>query len=67
MSNKILLSFSAFVFSFAPLFASGDFLIATNSMPKVAIVVAEDAPVAVKYAAGELAKYLNKMTKSSFR
>ena len=66
MSNKILLSFSAFVFSFAPLFASGDFLIATNSMPKAAIVVAEDAPVAVKYAAGELAKYLNKMTKSSF-
>ena len=66
MSNKILLSFSAFVFSFAPLFASGNFLIATNSMPKAAIVVAEDAPVAVKYAAGELAKYLNKMTKSSF-
>ena len=47
MSNKVMLALSSLLLAAQPLFASGDFIIATNSMPKAAIVVAEDAPVAL--------------------
>lgn len=66
VTKKMMMILSSLMLTAQALLASGEFIIATNSMPKAAIVVADDAPVAVKYAASELAKYLNKMTRSSF-
>lgn len=61
------------LFSAVALLAAGtcaasadEFVFSHCSRAKAAIVVAPDAPVAVKYAAGELADYLNKMTRAHF-
>jgi hypothetical protein len=42
------------------------FVFATNGLAKAAVVVAPDAPEAVRYAADELADYLNRMTGAHF-
>ena len=42
------------------------FVFATNGLAKAAVVIAPDAPAAVRYAAGELADYLNCMTGAHF-
>ena len=42
------------------------FVFATNGLAKAAVVVAADAPAAVRYAADELADYLNRITGAHF-
>ncbi len=57
----------ACLFAGAGFAAGSDFVLASGGNAKVAISIPKDAGVSVKYAAGELAKYLGMMSGAKFR
>ena len=61
-TSACLAAASALLFASSAAAKPAPFVFATNGLAKAAVVVAPDAPGAVRYAAGELADYLNRMT-----
>ncbi len=63
---RLSFAFAAAIAASALFAEDADFVFAESSRARAAIVVAADAPPAVKYAGDELAEYLNRMTGAHF-